>query len=237
MIDHWPVIFQGITQNLNNDSWHEKSAKAFFRGEMRGNRKKLHTIANRFPKLFNVSLSQGKKRQDYIKKGILQHGKYVKNPKYEQWRYEVILGGNGGWADRIMEDSFFRMVLLIFDEGCVDFWWPMIKAFQHYVPVRQLEDLVDCINELNHDAESARLIVSRMNDFAQKWLSPDAVNDYSILALRQMANLLTHTNGKVKTAITPEEFVQQWNKMKRRLTSNDAAAGSWKNQICGTYNG
>lgn len=188
MLDLWPKIYAGMSGNVSfmGPPWNERAATAFFRGSNHGNRGNAFKQSEILPKLLDASgggVSKGHFEQD---------GSYRPDPAYGHWKYALVLGGNGGWADRVMEDVFRRMVLLIVDEDAVDFFWPNLRSFEHFVPVdRDMQSLIPCILGLQRSDLEAQLIGEKMREFAVQELEPSAIREYSRIILYGLAKQLT----------------------------------------------
>lgn len=206
MLDLWPKMVKGYSDTSPDwkSSWGGRSAKAFFRGNMRnGKRPALAALAKKNPQLFDVGGA-------FVSTGSwnTRSQEYKPNPSYESWKYQIIIGGNGGWADRIMEQSFRHTVQLIVDEGTYDFWWPRLKPFEHYIFIDQnMTSLVTCIQELQRNDGIAASIMEKQIQAAEDMLTPAAIDEYSMLALNHMATLLDYTPTRFDDALSPEEFM------------------------------
>ncbi|CAE8632310.1 unnamed protein product [Polarella glacialis] len=216
MLDFWPMLFQGLAESAREKLgplWRDRTrSPAVWRGTVyfpwgtRGNRVALLRLSE-----MNHTLMDA--RGPYVVKGKLTVDSatnktvYHPNPEYEQWKYQLSIGGNGGWADRLLEDSFRRMTILHVDEGSVDFWWPTLRAFEHYVPIDPgLVFLFPCIRGLQAMDAAAEKIAGSMRQKALDMLSPQAIDQYSLLALHRMAGLMKRRGRRRQGSMSVPQF-------------------------------
>jgi len=111
-----------------------------------------------------------------------------------------------------MEESFVQATQFVVDEGTIDFWWPRLEAFKHYIPIDpDLEALIPCIDDLIRQDDIARNITLALNSAVRHLFSESSLAEYTRLALYSMASLLNRTNGTYNGSVLAEEW------MKRRV--------------------
>eukprot|EP00933_Yihiella_yeosuensis_P080247 TRINITY_DN93651_c0_g1_i1.p1 TRINITY_DN93651_c0_g1~~TRINITY_DN93651_c0_g1_i1.p1 ORF type:complete len:333 (-),score=32.16 TRINITY_DN93651_c0_g1_i1:90-995(-) len=216
--------------------WESRKNQAFFRGEVynkdypaqtRGNRLALLELSGRHRDLLDAgdpginSLPPQMQEQipptvprvkSAMKEHFVQddqHPPEVKlDTEYENWKYVVSIGGQGGWADRLMEDIFRTLVLINVDEGSSDFFWPVMKTFEDYIPVDpQMEQLIPCIEGLLDSDDAALAMARTMKKKAKEHLQPHKIAEYGLQVLRRYRQLFGPHRGRLRTSISINEWV------------------------------
>ena len=120
----------------------------------------------------------------------------------DRFRYVLSVEGYAGWAERL--SSLFSAGMLLFnqDHQCAQWFEPLARPYEHFVPVRNdLADLIDRIEWANEHPNIAYSIVGNAMEFANRHLSRAGVLDYVTVLLDEYSQRLAYRpeirNGSV----------------------------------------
>jgi hypothetical protein len=107
-----------------------------------------------------------------------------------RWRFVLDIEGKG-YSGRVKMLMHWPRLLLLVDRPWTEYFYPAMKPWVHYVPVkRDLSDLIPVVRFLLDHPGLERAIVSQQNSFASRSLSrAAAVEHWCQLMLRHGVQL------------------------------------------------
>ncbi len=130
-------------------------------------RMQLLYMNERFPEYFSF---------ETVDKG--KEGTYM--PMTEQTKYKYLIDVRGySWTDRVKVLFHLSRPIFLVDRPYKEWYFDRLVPWKHYIPVKEdLSDLVEAYNYMEAHPEKYAEICNNMHDFAEKYLSPEAVLEY-----------------------------------------------------------
>lgn len=84
---------------------------------------------------------------------------YLPDSEWERYKMQLVIGGTGGWTDRMRAFVFMTSVTVLIDPGTFEWWYPLLTEGVHYLRTSTNVSLIAEKVEwaLAHDGESARI--------------------------------------------------------------------------------
>ena len=202
-----------ISENyLNNAAyypWKKKINKGIFRGTLRIpqrlqpeqwkeiDRGKLFLQAQKRPDLLDVEFTgiRGGFAEDFSEplKNEIKLTPYIPLVKQQEFKYQVNVGANSGWADRMRILPFLNSVVLMHEVECEEFYSPLMKADEHYLPfAKDFSNLADVIEWARANDLRAKEIVENANAFAKRYITEGAMECFYRILLDHYRSILDY---------------------------------------------
>ena len=124
-------------------------------------------MSERFPEYFSFEM---------VEKG--KEGKYV--PMTEQAQYKYLIDVRGySWTDRVKVLFHLGRPVFLVDRPYKEWYFDKLIPWKHYIPIKEdLSNLVESYEYMESHPEKYEEICNNMQEFADKYLSPEAVLSY-----------------------------------------------------------
>jgi hypothetical protein len=94
----------------------------------------------------------------------------------QRYKYMICVGTNANWAERLRNHLFTNSVLVKHEAECMEWFYYLIKPFEHYVPFNlMMTDLVDNIKWAKANDQECQNIVKNANQFAKEYLNEETM--------------------------------------------------------------
>jgi hypothetical protein len=84
---------------------------------------------------------------------------HFNDSEWERYKMQLVIGGTGGWTDRMRKFAFMTSVTVLIDSGTFEWWYPLLTEGVHYLRtstnVSMIAEQVEWA--LANDGESARI--------------------------------------------------------------------------------
>lgn len=102
----------------------------------------------------------------------------------------VFLVGNNGYTDRSWRMFALGAVVLMMDSGWEEFYFPLLRPWEHYIPVRaDASDACERVQWAQQHPEEAERIARNGRDFIQNCFTESFVDRYVAEVIRQLGSL------------------------------------------------
>lgn len=172
--------------------WVDKKKKAVFRGQYchqtwklgeytkkeaatwkEVNRGVLHEICASRPDIFDVGFHRiGQNKFDEEIPTV----DFIDFKDQQEYKYMICMGTNANWAERLRNHLFSNSILLKHEAECMEWFYYLMKPWEHYIPVSiQLDNLIENTEwAINNDAVCKKM-VSKMNQFALEYINEETM--------------------------------------------------------------
>lgn len=246
MIGNWHSLFTNIAEANPEHSWNHKIDKLFWRGSGSGgtysisnfdklDRLKLTIFSKLYPDLIDARLVNTQyfhTEQDGhdLKKAMEilfgNDDQPVKPTDHLKYKYLVSVDGNTcAWA-RVPWIMSSNSVLVKQETTFIEWFYPAIKPYVHYVPVNtRLTDLFSQLEWMkNHDAE-VKQIAMNANNFIKNDLMPEDIEAHMVIILNeyhkiQKDNKLTPSLPTIEEIYNREDFIKPplWKRVRSSIS-------------------
>lgn len=172
--------------------WEDKQKKAVFRGQYchqtwklgsytteeattwkEVNRGVLHEIGSQRSDIFDIGfhkIGQNKFEEEIPTVDPID---FVDQQNY---KYMVCMGTNANWAERLRNHLFTNSVLIKHEAECMEWFYYLIKPWEHYIPVDiTLSNLIENTEWAINNDGVCKGIVKNANQFAQEYLNEETM--------------------------------------------------------------
>ena len=196
-------------------SWGEKSNKAVFRGQLSmqtwkvgkyGSEKALTWADTARGRLYQESkghenlLDIGFHKTDCV--NFTKTVPPLSLEEQQKYKYIISVGSNAEWAERVRTYLFSSSLLIKHEAESIEWFYPMIKPWVHYVPIRR--DMKDTLNVMewvvNNDL-MCQQIVRQANDFAKHQLSEEAMIKFGRELIKTYYHKFFHAGNSAKSIL------------------------------------
>ena len=116
---------------------------------------------------------------------------HLNDSEWERYKMQLVIGGTGGWTDRMRKFAFMTSVTVLIDSGTFEWWYPLLTEGVHYLRtstnVSMIAEQVEW--ELANDGESAR-IAAASRSYAMDLLRLENQEMYLVYVARAYARTL-----------------------------------------------
>lgn len=176
--------------------WQQRNATAFFRGDTHNNYCQMERgdVPERLSHCFRIHLLKALQNDaSFDVAASNEKGSWVPEDKWEQFKYQLIVGNMNGWADRMMASLFKGSAVIFADQGSYEWYMPLLVQGEDYISA---DPTPESISEKvawaqNHDAETQR-IVQNANKKARELFNLKSVSQYMALVAKSYAERLTY---------------------------------------------
>ena len=119
---------------------------------------------------------------------------HLPDSEWERFKMQLVIGGTGGWTDRMRNFAFMTSVTVLIDSGTFEWWYPLLTEGVHYL---RTSTNVSVIAEqvewaLANDGESAR-IAAASRSYAMDLLRLENQEMYLVYVARAYARTLGYS--------------------------------------------
>ena len=119
---------------------------------------------------------------------------HLNDSEWERYKMQLVIGGTGGWTDRMRKFAFMTSVTVLIDSGTFEWWYPLLTEGVHYL---RTSTNVSVIAEqvewaLANDGESAR-IAAASRSYAMDLLRLENQEMYLVYVARAYARTLGYS--------------------------------------------
>ena len=116
---------------------------------------------------------------------------YLPDDQWERYKMQLVIGGTGGWTDRMRAFVFMNSVAVLIDPGTFEWWYPLLTEGVHYL--RSTTNVSDIAQKvawaLAHDDELAK-IAAASRSYAMDLLRLENQELYLVLVARAYRRML-----------------------------------------------
>lgn len=190
----WEKVVENITALNATAPWEKKLSKAIFAGhayDWAGSRIRYGMYALEAPDIFESYITDTPQGTDYIKETELKRliGNPIPMAQYVRYKYLMHIDGNTS-SERLRYLLAFNSVVIKTDSPWYEFYYPLLKPLEHYVPIKpELDDLMDTIHALEANPHVAQHIAENGVQFVKEKLRYQNVLQYVAEILLKYADL------------------------------------------------
>ena len=119
---------------------------------------------------------------------------HFNDSEWERYKMQLVIGGTGGWTDRMRKFAFMTSVTVLIDSGTFEWWYPLLTEGVHYLRtstnVSMIAEQVEWA--LANDGESAR-IAAASRSYAMDLLRLENQEMYLVYVARAYARTLGYS--------------------------------------------
>ena len=119
---------------------------------------------------------------------------HLNDSEWERYKMQLVIGGTGGWTDRMRNFAFMTSVTVLIDSGTFEWWYPLLTEGVHYLRtstnVSMIAEQVEWA--LANDGESAR-IAAASRSYAMDLLRLENQEMYLVYVARAYARTLGYS--------------------------------------------
>ena len=119
---------------------------------------------------------------------------HLPDSEWERFKMQLVIGGTGGWTDRMRKFAFMTSVTVLIDSGTFEWWYPLLTEGIHYLRtstnVSMIAEQVEWA--LANDGESAR-IAAASRSYAMDLLRLENQEMYLVYVARAYARTLGYS--------------------------------------------
>ena len=119
---------------------------------------------------------------------------HLNDSEWERYKMQLVIGGTGGWTDRMRKFAFMTSVTVLIDSGTFEWWYPLLTEGVHYLRtstnVSMIAEQVEWA--LANDGESAR-IAAASRSYAMDLLRLENQEMYLVYVARAYARTLGYS--------------------------------------------
>lgn len=184
--------------------WKNKIGKALFRGQYKHqtwalgkyrelkseswldvNRGALFKIASERKDIFDVAFTRV--AENPFEEEIPE-GDKIDFIDQQQYKYIISMGTNANWAENLRNYLFSNSLVVKHEGGCVEWFYPLIKPWEHYMPTNMmLDDLAENVEwAIKNDLE-VKKIIKRANVFAKEYINEETMFLFTKILIEKYA--------------------------------------------------
>lgn len=210
---NWSPLVERIKSANKNHPWENKEEKIFWRGNSSGGvkgtyqlsnfdkiaRLKISFLSKLYPDIIDARLtgridknySQSSKNLDIILK-LTFDGNYqtVSEENHLKYKYLLSVDGNTCAWMRVPWIMLSNSVLLKQETSKIEWFYPALKAFYNYIPLREdLRDLFEKYEWLKNNDDKAKIISENATNFIKNNLLPEDIDKQMVITLNEYAKI------------------------------------------------
>jgi len=123
----------------------------------------------------------------------LEKNNFIPMKNWNQYKLMITAEGNCGWGDRIKNQVFLNVGLVLQESMCKEWYTPLLQPWVHYIPTDYHWNSLHTVLLWAHSDEnqhSVQQMIKNMNTWAHAILSPESIELYTREALNTHARRL-----------------------------------------------
>lgn len=115
--------------------------------------------------------------------------------KQQQERFRFVISAEGwaGWTDRLLLLLASEMVVLNQDHPCSQWFEPLLRPFEHFIPVRNdFRDVATRVRWARENPSATLAILRHAHTFANKHLTQSGILAYTVGVLSRYSRAMTY---------------------------------------------
>ena len=221
--DPWATLLKEIVTARSKYPWNEKIDKIFWRGNASGDGLAGPYNLENYHKLPRITLvSLGRSYPDLIdaKMGFHHFEDSASGQKLLE-AFDVLFGGNAAWVNEVDHLKFKYLasidgntcawkrvpwimasnsVLLLQKTNIMEWFYPAMKAYVHYVPMNdRLTDIFQKLEWMKTHDDEARSISQNAQNFIANTLTPEDIMTHTAIILNEYSKMQKDTEIKITT--------------------------------------
>ena len=227
IINYWHKLAHSIPKSRDKNPWDQKINKIFWRGGTTGvsdkytysisnldkiERLKLVMLSTIYPDLIdadftwypNFSKDSNGKNLKYLLSSLFPNSHAISEEDHLKYKYLISIDGQTCAWLRIPWIMISNSVLVKQDSSRIEWFYPAIKPYIHYVPLKQdLTDIFEQISWMKANDNKLQEISLNAQKFIESELMPEHIDSHMAIILNQYATI--QKDKKIQITLEPAE--------------------------------